>query len=263
MSVPAPPPPDPLADIDAFLAAPPPPPAQIHVTNAIRREPVTAGRVAGAFANEAVSTVFGLDDDGSPAPRITRVQWMRGGVELARIERRVAHPQAVRAAILAASHLRIPVINRYENNRLFGTDTVGGYFAKSLLPEPGKLARRGGLDDTVQHLDLMVGRIDRPGRIGRTVLRRNDEHLSFRARLDADGLVVETNERGGGERVHIELGELVGVVVSHGGARTNSWWAATVDGVEQLPKLDGFAGADGEYELERWLWARVNQRLGL
>ncbi len=252
---------DPLVDLARFLSVPPPPPAEIQVIDAVRREPVTAGRVAGAVVDELAWQIIGGADDGdAPAPRCVRVKWTSAGTELARFEMASGYVDAVRAAILAARTLRIPVFCSREVNRVFGDDLFARYFAGSPLPEMGPLWRIVGVEDSPERFDAMLGEADRPGRLSRTVLRRREVEESFRVTLDASGLSVVSEARKGVAEASVPASELLAVHRSYGTQRR--YTAITTSGLIEIPRHDQIS-ARGATDATDWMFARVNQRLGL
>lgn len=130
----------------------------------------------------------------------------------------------------------------------------------SPLPDPGPLWRFAGVVDTPDRFEVMIGELDRPGRIGRTLLRRSEVHESFRIWLDVEGLHVHSERRGATETEHVPAAEVV--------ALHRSWkapakaTAITTAGLVPLPGA-GHIDAPGAEKMLTWTWARINQRLGV
>lgn len=256
--------PNPLAELDQLLAIAPPQPVEFHVNDVIWVEHLTGSRIAGVVADELLEKIIPTGDHGTDPPpeRMSRVLVVApsgplGGVI---VDKNVDHNDVIHRVLLAGRHWRCPVRLFRQNNRVTGLENYDTMFIQRALPDPGRLRHRTHLTDTADRFEALIEQVDAPGRVSRAVLRRKKMTEHFRVSLDAQTLTCERVLRSGTERVEVPVADLIALVSRrnrHGNTQSDVY---TTDGHQRLPAV---TFGSYSYELQRWIVARINQRLGV
>lgn len=264
----APPPIDEV--LGGFLIDAPPGPVELHVTDEIQRRSV-GETIGDAVVTDVVHAVLGSEPLSDGARRQIRVAWTQPGGVIASIvfDGARMHHEILRLVVLAARRHRCLVRWFRGGGMLGGASLIDVFNAPRAVSHPGKLAPHARIIDVPECFDITVGKVDHPGRVARTVLRRSVFEETWRVVLDRHGLRVTCVRRNGVDDVTVPLVELVAVAKSPwetaAGPRQSILTTTEALG---FPRLSFFGrsfglNANDAWDFERFVLQRINQRLGV
>ncbi len=269
---PSPDPPPPSAEVvlDRFLIDAPPHPVEIHITDEVQRRSV--GNTVGEWiSDEVVHTLLGTEPMPENQLRQIRVQWLHPDRVAASVTFNGASKQheILRRTLIAARRHRCVVRWWYRGGSVIQASSVDIFNVPRVVGSAGKVGRHAAIVDTPERFDVMFGKIDRPGMVGRRVLRRSEVEETWRVVLDRTGLSVTRVRRKGTDEVSVPLSELVAVAKSSWASSTLPTQSIlTTKEVVEFPRLSflgrsfGLNGNDA-WDFERFVVQRINQRLGI